>query len=312
MPPHAGAVAARLQVIAAAFLFSTGGAVIKATSLSAWQVASFRSALAVLALPLLVPAVRRAIGSAWWRQAGWRIAAVGAAYGATLVLFVLGNKLTTAANTIFLQSTAPLYVLLVSPWLLGERITRRNLAFMATMAAGLALFFVRQRPPDELAPDPFTGNLLALAAGVTWAATLVGLRWLGTRSETGQGDVSALAVVIGNLFACLFALPPALAGTASLARAGWSDAFLVLFLGVVQVGLAYAFLTRAFRRVPAFEASLLLLVEPVLNPVWVWMIHGETPGAWALVGGAVILAATAVKTWLDLRSARRLRRRPAR
>src|SRR6185436_18210309 len=105
---------ARLLLIAAAALFSTGGAAIKATSLTGWQVASFRSAVAAAALAAFLPGARRR-----WT---WGTVAVGAAYAATMVLFVLSNKLTTAANTIFLQSTAPLYLLLLGPWLLHEPI----------------------------------------------------------------------------------------------------------------------------------------------------------------------------------------------
>jgi drug/metabolite transporter (DMT)-like permease len=138
----ASPLAARLRLLLAAVLFSTGGAAIKAATLTGWQVASFRSGIAALAVWLLVPAAR----GRWSR----RVLAVAAVYAATMVLFVVANKLTTAANTIFLQSTAPLYVLLAGPLLLGERVTRADLALMAAVAAGMALFFVattRRRPP---------------------------------------------------------------------------------------------------------------------------------------------------------------------
>ena len=108
----------RLLLLATAILFSTGGAVIKAASLTSWQVASFRSAVAALTLLVLLPAARRG-----WR---WRVWPVGATYAGTLVFFVLSNRLTTGANAIFLQSTGPLYMLLLSPWLLHERIRRRD------------------------------------------------------------------------------------------------------------------------------------------------------------------------------------------
>ena len=108
--------AARLKLVGAALLFSTGGAAIKATTLTGWQVASFRSGIAALAVLLLAPEARRG-----W---SWRAVLVGVAYAATLVLFVTANKLTTSANTIFLQATAPLYMVVLSPWLLGERVRR--------------------------------------------------------------------------------------------------------------------------------------------------------------------------------------------
>ncbi len=276
------------MVLGAAVLFSTGGAAIKACSLSGWQVASFRSGVACIAVLLVVPAARRR-----WNA---RTLAVSAAYAATLVLYVLANKLTTAANTIFLQDTAPLYILLLGPWLLHERIRRRDLGFTVLFAAGMALFFVGAAPRFHTAPDPLAGNLLAVAAGVCWALTIIGLRWLG-REGSGSAGASAAAVALGNLLAFAFTLPMAL----PVRRAGAADWGLVIFLGVIQIGLAYVLLTRGVGRVPALEASLLLLLEPVLNPVWAWLVHGERPGPWALLGGLIILGATALKTWTQER-----------
>src|SRR5262249_11542954 len=125
---------ARLAILAAAILFSTGGAAIKATSLTGWQVASFRSPAAAIAVLAMLPAARRGWGLAPW--------IVGAAYAATMILFVLANKLTTAAATIFLQATAPLYLVLIGPLLLKEPVRRRDAVFMVAVASGLALFFV--------------------------------------------------------------------------------------------------------------------------------------------------------------------------
>jgi drug/metabolite transporter (DMT)-like permease len=282
---------ARLAVVAAAVLFSTGGAAIKATTLTSWQVAGFRSGIAAAAVLLLVPASRRG-----W---SWRTPVVGIAYAATLLLFVLANKLTTSANAIFLQSTAPLYLLLLGPLLLQEPIRRRDLGFMLAIGAGLACFFVGTEPPVRTAPDPVKGNLLALASSVTWAFTLLGLRWLGRAGgEDDGGSGSIAAVVAGNVIAFGVALPFAL----PVLQATPADWFTLAYLGVIQIGLAYVLLTRGMSRVPAFEASILLLCEPVLNPVWSWLVHGEQPGAWALLGGAAILGATLSKTWLDTRA----------
>src|SRR3954468_10480308 len=100
---------------------------------------------------------------------------VGLTYAATMILFVLANKLTTSASTIYLQSTAPLYVLLLSPWLLRERIKGRDIVFMAALAIGLGLFFVGFDPVSVTAPNPRLGNILATTSGVTWALTIMGL-----------------------------------------------------------------------------------------------------------------------------------------
>jgi drug/metabolite transporter, DME family len=286
-PPVMNARSARLRIVAAAFLFSTGGAAIKFSSLSAWQVASFRSGVAALAVLVALPAARRR-----W---DWRITAVGAIYAATMILFVTANKLTTAANTIFLQNTAPLYLLLLGPWLLREPLHRRDFVFMALLGTGLAMFFVGSPAASASATDPARGNLLALASGLTWALTVAGLRWLG-RAE--HGDPGAVTVVAGNVIACLACLPMAL----PVAVARPVDWALILYLGVFQIGLAYALLTAAMRRTPALEAGLLLLVEPVFNPLWAWLVQREKPGAWALAGGALIIAATGIKAWLDSRS----------
>jgi drug/metabolite transporter (DMT)-like permease len=274
------------MVVGAAVLFSTGGAAVKACALSGWQVASFRSGIAAVALLLMVPAARRG-----WQ---WRTWVVSLAYAATMVLFVISNKLTTAASTIFLQGAAPLYVLLLSPWLLKERINRRDLMFMVTLIGGMALLLSGRDQASATAPDPVTGNLTALAVGISWALTIMGLRWLGRDQEDGAVSSTA-AVVCGNLLACLVCLPLALPVTESTA----TDWFLVAYLGVLQIAVAYVLLTRGVVRVPALEASLLLLMEPVLSPFWAWLFHDERPGIPVLLGGLIIMTATAVRTWVE-------------
>jgi drug/metabolite transporter, DME family len=278
---------ARLQLAAAAALFSTGGAAIKAADFTAWQIAGFRSGIGAVAIWLMTREARRG----WSRRA----ALVGVAYAGCLTLFVLANRLTTAANTIFLQSTAPLYLVFLGPWLLREPTRRQDLAFLLAMGVGLSFFFVGTEQPIATAPEPVKGNALACLSGLFWAVTVCGLRWMGA-SDGRHGSPTA-AVVAGNLTALVVALPFALpVGAHSLGDWG-----LLLYLGVFQIALAYVFVTRAIRTIPALEASLLLLLEPVLNPIWAWLVHGERPGAWALLGGGIILTATTVKAWLDAR-----------
>ena len=266
----------------AGLLFSTGGAAIKAASLSGWQVASFRSGLAAVVLLAVLPGARRG-----WH---WRMLPVAVAYAATLILFVLANRLTTSANAIFLQSTAPLYVLLLSPVLLHERIRRADVFYILAVGAGLVLFFAGRDTVAVTAPNPPRGNLLALASGMTYALMLAGLRWHGRR---GGEDYGIATVAAGTLIAFLAALPMALPMHAFGAR----DAAVILYLGAAQIGLAYWCLTRAIRHVPAFEATTMLQVEPAMNPVWTWLVHGERPTPWSLAGGAVIVTATLVNTW---------------
>jgi drug/metabolite transporter, DME family len=277
---------ARLQLLGAAFLFSTGGAAIKAAALTGWQIASFRSGVAAVALWFMTPAARRG-----WT---WQGALVGVAYAGCLTLFVLANRLTTAANTIFLQSTAPLYLLFLGPWLLHEPVRREDVGFMLAVGAGLVLFFVGVDRPLVTAPDPGRGNLLALASGFCWALAVAGLRWLS--AGTGRGSPAA-AVVSGNLTAFLVSLPMAL----PVGSHGPGDWAIVGYLGIFQIALAYVFVTNAIHRIPALEASVILLLEPALNPLWAWVVQRETPGGWALLGGAIILGATTIKSWNESR-----------
>ena len=270
----------RVLILGAALLFSTGGAVIKATSLSGWQVACFRSGIAALTLLLLMPAWRR-----WWEP---RALAVGAAYAATLILYVLANKLTTAANAIFLQSTAPLYVLLLGPRLLGERTRTSDLAFTSLLFGGILLFFLGTEPPRSTAPHPERGNWLALASGFSWALTLIGLRWLGRHDDAGASQTTGSAVVAGNLIACAVCLAPAL----PLGQSRPADWLAVWYLGVFQIAFAYVLLTRGVRGTTAIQASLLLLLEPVLNAIWAWLVHDEQPGPWSLTGCAIVFFTT--------------------
>jgi len=281
--------AARLQALAAAVLFSTGGAGIKAAAFSGVQVSSLRSGIAALALLLLLrgrlPISRAIVG-------------VAIVYGGTLTFFVLATKLTTAANAIFLQSTYPLGVLLLAPWLLSERIRRRDLGYMTAVAIGLILCVAGRAIVTTTTPNPVLGNVFAILSGVTWALTLLGLRYL-ERDVEGQGTAMA-AVVTGNVFACLAGLP----FIWPLPQASAVEWATIVYLGVFQIGLAYVFLTKAVGRLPALEVSLLLLLEPVLNPVWAWLIHGEEPGGWTIAGGAIILAATAIRTAFEAYEAR--------
>jgi drug/metabolite transporter (DMT)-like permease len=288
----------RLAIVAAAVLFSTGGAAIKASALSGWQIASFRSGVAAVVLAVAFPAARRSIGL--------RTIGVGVSYAATMILFVLGNKLTTAANTIFLQSTAPLYIALLAPWLLREKTRRRDVVVMFLIAAGMALFFVDVEPVGPHAANPFLGNILSACAGLTWALTLLGLRWLeaGGSETDDRGHGSGLgAVIVGNAMAFAVALYWAL--PVAMTSASATDWWVIAYLGAIQIGLAYVFLTFGFRHVSALTAALIIFIEPTLNPLWAWLVHGERPGLFAVLGGSLIILTTTGKSLVDAMSARR-------
>jgi DME family drug/metabolite transporter len=268
----------RLYILAAAVLWSTAGAAVKLSTLSAYQIASGRSLIAALVLWLAFPAGRKLPSR--------KALGVAVAYAATVVLFIIANKLTTSANAIFLQDTAPLYVLLLSPLLLRERPSRSELTAAPIFLIGLSLFFL-----DKLEPGQLLGNMIALASGVAFALTILGLR-----AVSAEGSV---VLVWGNLIAGLSVLVPALGGPSPTPV----DIGALVFLGVFQLGLAYTLFNLGIRDTPAVEASLLILLEPVLNPVWTFVLTGERPGPWALTGGAIILLATAWRTVVGARRA---------
>ena len=261
----------RLLILAAAVVWSTAGAAIKFCSATGWQIASGRSAIAGLVLLVALRSARR--------RPTAKVLRTALAYAATVLLFSLANKATTAANAIFLQSTAPVYVLALSPWLLKERPTRGELLCVPIFLAGLVLFFF-----DRLGPGQQAGNLIALASGVAFALALMGLRGL-------QVDDGIAAVTWGNFVAAGLALPFALLGPALTG----TDVGAIAFLGVFQLALGYVLFQRGIQGTSATQASVLVLLEPVLNPIWSFLLAGERPGPWALCGGAIILVASLVR-----------------
>ena len=281
-------IPARSQILLTALLLSTGGAGIKAVSLTNWQIASFRSGIAAIVVLLAVRRFPRFSASSLL---------VGAAYAATVITFITANKLTTAANTVFFQGTAPLYLAVLGPALIGERLPRRDVPVLFAIAAGMALLFLGHSEPTASAPNRVLGNAIGVVSGGCWSLTLLGLRWIEKRDPAAKGAAAGNAAVVGNILACAGCLPLAL----PVAGVSATDAFGVAYLGVFQVGLAYVLLTRSITHVPAVEASLFLLVEPALSPLWAWCLHGETPGPWPFAGGALIIGAAA---WKALREGR--------
>ncbi len=261
----------RLLLLAAGVLWSTAGAAIKSCGLDALQIAGARSLVAGAFIFLAVREARA--------RPDRKVLLVSLAYAGTVVLFVVATKLTTAANAIFIQDTAPLWVLLASPWLLGERPTRGELLAIPIFGIGLGLFFM-----DELTAGQARGNLVALLSGVAFGLSIVGLRLLRERGPA--------ALVWGNAIAAAATLP--LWGRGPTATP--VDLGILAYLGVFQLGLAYLCFSRGVTRTPAIEASLLVLIEPVLNPIWTFIVAGERMGPWSIAGGAVVLLATAWRT----------------
>ncbi len=281
-PTRKATVSPLLLVLGAAILWSTGGLFIKATSLSAVELSFGRSLLAAITVAIVT------------RREGFGLNRVSAItsilYAALLLLFVMATKLTTAANAIFLQYTAPVYVLVLEPLFYKEKFRLRDAITVAVCVVGMSLFFV-----GKLKPEDVEGNLIALGSGVCFAFYFLLLRHSKAREVN-----RASSVIYGNLIVVLIAAPPFLAAMRRGISA--SDIASVAYLGVVQIGFAYLLFTLAMARgLRSLDASIVGYIEPVLNPIWVFLFIGERPSTWAIVGGAIII--TSVMAHM-LRSAR--------
>lgn len=215
-------------------------------------------------------------------------------YAVLLILFVLATKRTTAANAIFLQYTAPVYLLILEPLVYKEPFRTRDLLTVLVCIGGMTLFFI-----GKLRPEDVSGNLLALASGFCFA-----LYFLLLRHATARKVNRASSVIYGNLLAVILTAPFGLAVVGQLGR--W-DFLSVLYLGVVQIGIAYTLFTVAMARgVRSLDAGIVGYSEPVLNPIWVFLFLGERPSSWAVLGGSIILVAVITHMLLDAAGKRRL------
>ena len=263
-------------VVIAVLLWSTGGLFIKWSTLSDAELSGARALFAAATVMLLT------------RHEGFRlnlITAVAAVfYAALLYLFVRATMLTTAANAIFLQYTAPIYILLFEPYIYKEKYRRQDFAVVAFCVAGMSLFFVGQLRPQDV-----EGNLTALGSGFCFAVFYLLLRHPRARAVN-----RASSVIYGNLLLALAMLPAVVQGAGHFTT---TNIALAAYLGVIQIGVAYTLLTLGIARgVKSLDAGIIGYIEPVLNPVWVFLFLGERPSGWALLGGAIIIAAVASHT----------------
>lgn len=278
-------------VVMAALLWSTGGLFIKWTKLSAYELSFGRSLLAALTVALFT------------RREGFGFngmtAVTSVLYAALLLLFVVATKLTTSANAIFLQYTAPIYVLLLEPLFYKEKFRLSDLVTVVVCIAGMSLFFVGQLRPEDV-----QGNIAALASGLCFAFYILLLR-----HPRSQRVNRASSVIYGNLL-LVFLTPLLMHFTEGeafsfLHKLTTQDAASVLYLGVIQIGVAYTLFTLGMaRRVRSLDASIVSYIEPVLNPVWVFLFLGERPSRWAILGGSIIVSAVVTHTILNARKMR--------
>lgn len=263
-------------VLIAVLLWSTGGLFIKLTSLDAYQVTFFRSLLAAITVLIIT-----------WRN-GLRINAFGVLatliYSTLLFLFVWATKHTTAANAIFLQYTAPIYILILAPFVIGEKFHVRDLVTVIFCIAGMSLFFV-----GDLTIGDYQGNIAALGSGI-----FLGLYIMLLRHPKAMGMSGTITVIYGNFLLAIVTLP---SGIAAIETITITDILAVGFLGVFQIGVSYILFIKGVREgTRPLDASIIGFIEPLLNPVWVFLFVGERPSNWAILGGAIIVATVVAHT----------------
>lgn len=265
-----------LLLLLTALFWSLGGVFIKSIDWNPVAIAGSRSLIAVCLIAVLRPSVLR--------RFSWTAFFGGVAYTLTVVLFVVATKLTTAANAIFLQYTAPIYIALLSPWLLQEQVRRSDWILIGIAFGGIALFFC-----DRLSLEGTWGVIAALASGFSYA-------WLTVLMRREKSASPETTVFIGNLMTVLVAAP-AMWPPVNLGH-NWPW---LMALGVIQLTIPYLLYARAIRRVRALDASLISMIEPILNPVWVMFAVGEHPTPWSIAGGGIVLGSSLLRSILASR-----------
>jgi len=269
-----------LAVAACALLWSTGGLFVKLIAWNPFAIAGMRSLFGGLVILVFLRRPRFT----------WSFAQIAGAvcYAACMIGFVTANKLTTAANAILLQYTAPIYAAVLGWLILKEKTRALDWVTMAVVIGGMVLFFL-----DSLTLGGMQGNLLAILSGMFFAGAMVAFR--------AQKDGSSLeSILLSHGITLVVSIPFLWQSAPTLA--GWGG---LAFLGIFQIGLSSILLNYGVKRVTAVQTLLTAVLEPLFNPIWVFLVLGERPGPRALIGGAIILVAVTLRSVISLRSAMR-------
>ncbi len=284
---------ATFEVIAAAFFWSTAGIGIESAPLPGSAIAAWRSLFALPIVGLYAardPALRSSFRQVMSEPLIW---AAAVTYATMVQLFVVATTLTGAASAIFLQYTSPVFLMLLSGPLLGEWPARRDKIAIACAMLGMLCFF-----SDGLDARGLHGKVLALGSALGYGLFPILLRRLQRRGgAVGQAGPS-LVLPLANVLVFL-----SVSARGDLVLPAASSTFALLaFLGVVQHATPYILYRRAIHALPAFEVALLTLLEPLLNPLWVFLFRGTVPSRGTLLGGSVVLVTVVVHTVVRARA----------
>ena len=249
-----------VALVLTAAAWSTSGVLIKLIDANPMAIAGARSFISALVLLVYLrrPRIDLSLNQV--------VAAV--AYAATMVTFVVANKLTTSANAIFLQYLSPVFVAVLGIWLLGEKPRSAEWLIIGVVIAGMGLFFV-----DKLSTRGLAGNVISIVSGMCFALFIVFMR----RQRTGSPLESML---LGHCLTAALSVPFWF-GSPMPGLAGWTA---LLALGIFQIGVSSITFAFAVKHVTALGTSIVTLIEPVLNPVWVFIFAGERPSLAAVAG----------------------------
>ena len=270
-----------LLMLACALLWSLNGLSIRLIAWNAFVLAGWRGFFAAAALYAAMRLLKYRV------VFDGRTALIGACVCATGLLYILANRLTTAANAIVLQYTSPVWRMAPGIILFGKRFRGVDFAAVALVLGGVALFFF-----DELTPGGALGNIIAIIGGCTLAGAYV-LMGEAERPRRLSGVLAGLLMMALAGIPFTFLYPPKIAA---------ADFALVAAMGVFMLGLPYALYGIASDHCPPLGCVIIGSAEIVLNPVWVWLALGEAPDRFALIGGAIILVT--ITLWCALGGAK--------
>jgi drug/metabolite transporter (DMT)-like permease len=270
----------RLAVFVCATLWSTSGLFIKLVDAHPFIIAGLRSLIAAVTMIVLraffVRKPFRGLAATFKAPAFWTAAA---AYSATMITFVVANKLTASANVILLQYSAPVWAALLSIPLIKEKPRLGNVVCLAFVICGLVIIFY-----GSLAAGSLAGDVIALISGILLALNSVCMRMQ-------KNAEPAYSMAMSHIMTAVVAVPFFFIAASPLTVPMIGAIF---FMGTIQVGLASILFAYGMKRVNALSAMIIACIEPVLNPLWVFVVTGEKPALNVIAGGAVIIIAVAL------------------
>jgi drug/metabolite transporter (DMT)-like permease len=271
-----------LSLVFCALLWSTGGVLVKLVDWNPFAIAGMRSLIGLITVCIMLcrlPSftVRDEKSGRIDPQGTLYLYIAAACYAGTMILYIVANKLTTAANTILLEYTDPVYIILFGPLILGEKNRKSDYITVAGVVLGMVLFFA-----DGLGSGRMLGNVLASFSGMTWGFCTIYMRKLRRRGSQDAFMLShIMTFLVGVPFVCIYGLP---SGKVII-----SSCIGLVLLGVFQIGMPSILYARGIGSVRALSASFISMIEPLMNPVWVLLFMHEVPSVWTCIGGAVIL-----------------------